>query len=51
MIIDHTAIRADDIKKVASWYQESINAEITHVDSFYIRLSTISFSNNIPIYF
>ena len=40
MIIDHIAIRADDIKKVASWYQESINAEITHVDSFYIRLST-----------
>ena len=40
MIIDHIAIRSENIERVAAWYQETIKAEITHVDPYYIRLST-----------
>ena len=40
MIVDHIAIRAKDIEKVAKWYQDTIGAEVTHTDKYYIRLST-----------
>lgn len=40
MIVDHIALRADDIHKVSKWYQEKIGAVITHEDKFYIRLTT-----------
>lgn len=40
MIIDHIAIRADDIEELANWYCKTIGATITHVDKYYIRLST-----------
>ncbi len=40
MIIDHIAIRANDINKLAEWYEKSIGAKITHTDKHYIRLST-----------
>ena len=40
MIIDHIALRADDIEKVSKWYQDMIGAEITHTDQYYIRLTT-----------
>jgi catechol-2,3-dioxygenase len=40
MIIDHIAIKADDIKKLSKWYQSTIDARVTHVDEHYIRLST-----------
>ena len=40
MIIDHIALRADDIYKVAKWYQDTIGAEVTHEDKYYIRLTT-----------
>lgn len=40
MIIDHIAIRADDIEELAKWYQEKIGAKVTHTDKHYIRLST-----------
>ena len=40
MIIDHIAIRAKDIHKVSKWYQDTIGAEVTHTDKYYIRLST-----------
>ncbi len=39
MIIDHIAIRAEDIHKVSKWYQDTIGAEITHTDKHYIRLT------------
>ena len=39
MIVDHIAIRAEDIHKVAKWYQDTIGAEVTHQDKFYIRLT------------
>ena len=39
MIIDHIAIRADDIEELAKWYQEKIGAEVTHTDKYYVRLS------------
>ena len=40
MIVDHIAIRAQDIEKVARWYQHTIGAKVTHTDKYYIRLST-----------
>ena len=40
MIVDHIAIRAKDIEKVAKWYQDTIGAKVTHTDKYYIRLST-----------
>ena len=40
MIIDHIALRADDIHKVSKWYQEMIGAKVTHTDQHYIRLTT-----------
>jgi len=40
MIIDHIALRADDIHKVSKWYQDMIGAEVTHTDQHYIRLTT-----------
>jgi len=40
MIIDHIAIRANNIEKLAEWYQNTIGAKITHTDKHYIRLST-----------
>ena len=40
MIVDHIAIRAKDIEKVAKWYQDTIDAKVTHTDKYYIRLST-----------
>ena len=40
MIIDHIALRAEDIHKVAKWYQDTIGAEVTHQDKYYIRLTT-----------
>ena len=39
MIIDHIAIRADDIEELAKWYQKKIGAKICHTDKHYIRLS------------
>ena len=39
MIVDHIAIRAKDIKKIASWYQERLGAVVSHTDQWYIRLS------------
>ena len=39
MVIDHIAIKADDIKKLSKWYQETIGAIVTHVDEHYVRLS------------
>jgi catechol-2,3-dioxygenase len=40
MIIDHIAIRANNIEKLAEWYQKTIGAKITHTDKHYVRLST-----------
>ena len=40
MIIDHIAIKADDIKKLSKWYEDTIGASVTHVDEHYVRLST-----------
>ena len=40
MVIDHIALRADDINKVSKWYQEKIGAKVTHTDQYYIRLTT-----------
>ena len=39
MIVDHIAIRAKDIKKVALWYQERLGAVVSHTDKWYIRLT------------
>jgi len=39
MIVDHIAIRAKDIKKVASWYEETLGAVVSHTDKYYIRLT------------
>ena len=39
MIVDHIAIRAKDIKKVASWYQERVGAVVAHTDQYYIPLT------------
>ena len=40
MIIDHIAIRAEDIKKSAEWYKEKLGAKVTYLDDYYIRLTT-----------
>ena len=40
MIIDHIAIRADNIIELAEWYRDTIGARVTHTDKHYIRLST-----------
>ena len=40
MIIDHIALRADDIEKVSKWYQNMIGAKVTHTDKYYVRLTT-----------
>ena len=39
MIVDHIAIRAKDIEKVALWYQEKLGAVVSHKDIYYIRLT------------
>jgi len=40
MIIDHIAIRADNIEELANWYQKTIGARVTHTDAHYVRLTT-----------
>jgi catechol-2,3-dioxygenase len=40
MIIDHIAIRADNIEKLSKWYQNTIGATVTHTDTHYVRLTT-----------
>ena len=39
MLIDHIAIRANDIHRLAKWYVKHLDAEITHMDLYYVRLS------------
>ena len=38
MIIDHIAIRARNIHSLSKWYVEKTNAEIMHMDLYYVRL-------------
>ena len=38
-IIDHIAIRVDDLSKAEAWYLEHLKAKVTFKDQKYIRLS------------
>ena len=42
MIVDHVAIRAKDIEKVALWYQERLGAVVSHPDRDWETTSTSS---------
>jgi len=39
MLIDHIAIRANDIYRLSKWYVKHFDAHITHMDLYYVRLS------------